>query len=144
MNSSEPEIAQFLSSFPSDIQALVHLLRKVVHQAFPDVNEAVYKGWRLIGYRTPGPKRGRYFAYIAPDPAEVQLGFEWGVLMADPHHLLGGNGKQVRTIKINAAENVRPRLLVPYFHEAARVAHLSRDEKANLLLQREAEEAELT
>ena len=60
----------FLASYPAPIQELAQQLRAVVKEAVPEINERVYRGWRLIGYRVIGPERrrkgGAYFCYIAP------------------------------------------------------------------------------
>ena len=54
--------------------------------------ERVRVGWHLIGYDLPLRRYGVYFAYVAPEPVHVHLGFEWGVFMSDPQGLLAGRG----------------------------------------------------
>ena len=60
-----PTPEQFLSGFPPEIAALSNHLRGLIRRAVPDPIEAVYPGWKLIGYRVRDGARDRYFGYIA-------------------------------------------------------------------------------
>jgi hypothetical protein len=51
----------------------------------------VQPGWRLIGYDLPVGNRLRYFAFVAPEPIHVHLGFEHGTWMADRTDLEGAH-----------------------------------------------------
>jgi hypothetical protein len=53
----KPTPDEFLSAFPSEIQALANQLRGLVKETIPSVREAVYTGWKLIGYRVKKGKR---------------------------------------------------------------------------------------
>jgi hypothetical protein len=54
---AKPTPEEFLSTFPPEIQALAHELRSLVKETVPNVNESVYTGWKLIGYRVKKGKR---------------------------------------------------------------------------------------
>ena len=85
------------------------------------------------------PDRKAYFCYVAPSQHDVTLGFEYGVFLGDPHRLLHGDGKQVRYIVVADPEDISEPQLATNVREAARLATLSRDERARLELAREAE-----
>lgn len=68
----EPE--PFLRTDPEPIARLGERLREVVKGAVPGALEAVYTGWRLIGYRRPERAGSRYFCFIAPFEDRVALG----------------------------------------------------------------------
>ena len=51
---------------------------RIIREAVPDAIERVRVGWHLIGYDLPLRRYGVYFAYVAPEPAHVHLGFEYG------------------------------------------------------------------
>ena len=72
-----PEL--FLSGYSADIREIAERLRGVVREAVPESIERVRTGWRLIGYDVPVGRRTRYFAFVAPEPEHVHLGFEYGV-----------------------------------------------------------------
>lgn len=128
---------QFLIDYPPQIQELAQELRTLVKDVVPDIDEKVYRGWQLIGYRAKRTgsqrrDRGAYFCYIAPRADTLQLGFEYGVLLADQEGLLEGQGKQVRYITFTPAADFERAGVKRLIVEAARVALLSKEEKADL------------
>jgi hypothetical protein len=117
-----PTPEQFLAAFPPTIQALADQLRVLVRRTVPNVDEAVYPGWRLIGYRQREGRSSRYFCFVAPSPDHVALGFEYGVLLANDAGLLEGDGTQVRYVTIRRIEDIREPELAALIAEAAMVA----------------------
>jgi hypothetical protein len=133
------EIDEYLALYPPEIRAICEALRALIKEAVPGVQEALYRGWQLIGYRTPAASTNRYFCFIAPYGDRVRLGFEWGVLLADEARLLQDSGTRVRSLYLSSTAVFQRDLLTAYLREAAQVAALSKEEKAALALQREAE-----
>lgn len=121
----------FIEGFPPPMQDIAHRLRTIVRVAFPDVIERVRLGWHLIGYEVPGPKRAVYFAYIAPEPIHVHLGFEHGWAMRDSRGLLQGVGitKQVRWLTFVPGDPIDDDVCIALLHEAATVARMTRGER---------------
>jgi hypothetical protein len=120
-----PEL--FLSGYPPEIHDLAEQLRAVVHEAVPEAIERVRAGWRLIGYDVPVGRRTRYFAFVAPEPAHVHLGFEYGVWMADPEGLLRGahlDLRKVRFVTYQPGDQIPIDDLVRYTREAAELASM--------------------
>jgi hypothetical protein len=117
-----PSPEQFLAAFPSAIQALADQLRALVRRTVPNVDEAVYVGWRLIGYRVREGRHSRYFCFVAPSPDRVALGFEYGVLLTNDAGLLEGDGTQVRYVRIRRPEDIREPELAALIAEAAMMA----------------------
>ncbi|MEO8468711.1 MAG: DUF1801 domain-containing protein [Chloroflexota bacterium] len=127
--------SDLLADFPGPMAEIGEWLRGVVHRAIPASVERVRPGWRLIGFDVPtGTRRDAYFAYIAPEPIHIHLGFEHGVSMADPHRLLQGRGitKQVRWVTLIPATMLPEDRLADLLREAARVTLLSRAERLAL------------
>jgi hypothetical protein len=122
-----PTPEQFLASFPPEVQALAERLRALVRQAVPDSVEAVYPGWKLIGYRRPVQGGSVYFGYVAPQIDRAMLGFEYGVLLEDRHGLLEGSGSQVRYVSARLPGDLRMRALLRLIRQAAEVAALPRE-----------------
>lgn len=118
-----PEL--FLSGYPAEIRAMAERLRSLVHEAVPEAIERVRTGWRLIGYDVPVDRRTRYFAFVAPEPKHVHLGFEYGIWMADPEELLRGahlNLRKVRYVTYEPGDSIPTKALVRYAREAAALA----------------------
>jgi hypothetical protein len=99
-----------------------------VRRAVPDAIERVRPGWRLIGFDVPvGRRKAAYFAYVAPEPAHVHLGFEYGAWMADPGGILAGAHlrlRRVRYLTFRPGEEPPAESLVELIREAARIASL--------------------
>ena len=122
-----PEI--FLSDYSPEIQAVANALRGAVMTAVPDAIERVRIGWRLIGYDVPAGRRTRYFAFVAPEPGHVHLGFEYGIWMSDPEHLLHGAELKLRKVRYFTFEPGDPipdDVVARYVEEAAGLAVLRR------------------
>ena len=124
-----------LEVYPPAIRDAAEKLRAIVRRAVPDAVERVRGGWRLIGYEVPVGRRGRYFAYIAPEPIHIHLGFEYGAWMADPDGLLEGAHlklKQVRYTTFTPGQPIPARPLADLTIEAVRVALLTREQRLSL------------
>ena len=119
---AKPSPEEFLSSFPLEIQALANELRALVKETTPNVKEAVYTGWKLIGYRVKQGKRDAYFCFIAPFPNRIMLGFEYGILLFDPNLRLEGEGSQVRYLTVREKGDVDPESFRAFIAEAAQIA----------------------
>ena len=130
----------FLEGYPAGIRDAAETLRAIVRRAVPDAIESVRGGWRLIGYEVPVGRRSRYFAYVAPEPIHVHLGFEYGVWMDDSDGLLQGAHlglKKVRFTTFTEGQAIPEAALERLTREAARVALLSRGERLARAFDRE-------
>jgi hypothetical protein len=130
----------FLAGYADEIRALAETLRAIVRHAAPDAIERVRPGWRLIGYDLPVGKRTVYFAFVAPEPIHVHLGFEHGIFMADPDRRLAGAHlrlKKVRFTTFEPGDPIPEEAMVGLTREAARTARLSREERMALVLDRD-------
>ena len=130
----------FLAGYPDGIRAAAQALRAIVRRAVPEAVEGVRGGWRLIGYEVPVGRRSRYFAYVAPEPIHVHLGFEYGAWMDDPDGLLQGAHLGLRKVRFTTFTEGQPipeAALERLTREAARVALLSRGERLALAFDRE-------
>lgn len=138
MESLPPEL--FLDAYPPAIRERAERLRAIVRRAVPDVVERVRPGWRLIGYDIPVGRRFRYFAWVAPEPIHVHLGFEVGTLMDDPDGVLQGAHlklKKVRYVTFRPGERIPEARLVALTKQAARIAGMSREERLSMVLDRD-------
>ncbi len=122
-----PEL--LLSGYSAEIRDIAEGLRAVVRDAVPEAIERVRTGWRLIGYDVPVGRRTRYFAFVAPEPEHVHIGFERGVLMSDPEGILRGahlDLRKVRFVTYVPGDPIPTNDLIRYTREAADLAALGR------------------
>lgn len=115
----------FLSGYAPEIREIADRLRDIVGEAVPDAIERVRTGWRLIGYDIPVGRSTRYFAFVAPEPAHVHLGFEHGIWMTDPDGILLGAHlklRKVRYVTCVPGDPIPTDALVRYTREAAELA----------------------
>lgn len=119
---AKPSPEQFLSTFPPDMQTLANELRALVKETIPNVKEAVYPGWKLLGYRVKKGRSDAYFCFIAPFENRIMLGFEYGVQLFDPNLWLEGDGTQVRYLTVREKEDIQPEIFQAFIAEAAQIA----------------------
>jgi hypothetical protein len=119
---TKPTPEEFLSTFPPEIEMLANELRALVKETTPNVKEAVYTGWKLIGYRVKQGRRDAYFCFIAPFPNRIMLGFEYGIQLFDPNLRLEGEGTQVRYLTVREKEDIDPESFRAFIVEAAQIA----------------------
>lgn len=81
-----------IAEHPPEIRELTQVLRAFVRETVPTATEQAYSVWHGIGFRDPD---AGYFCGIFPGKDTVKLGFERGVDLPDPEHILVGDGRQV-------------------------------------------------
>ncbi len=113
---------EFLSTFPPEMQELANELRSLVKETIPNVKEAVYSGWKLIGYRVKKGRKDAYFCFIAPFPNRIMLGFEYGIQLFDPNLRLEGDGTQIRYLTVREKDDIDPESFRAFIIEAAQIA----------------------
>jgi hypothetical protein len=129
-----------LADYPASIREAADTLRGLVRKATPGAVERVRPGWRLIGYDVPAGRRLRYFAYVAPEPGHIHLGFEYGAWMADPARMLEGAHlrlRKVRYLTFQPGQEIPSPAVVDLIREAARLAMMSRSERMSIVLDRD-------
>ncbi len=127
---------ELLARHADHIIAIAEALRGTVRAALPDAIERVRPGWRLIGYDVPVGRRTAYCCFVWAEPEHVHLGFEHGVLLADPRGALQGRGvtKRVRWLTFTSVRGTDGPEVRTFIRESARVASLSRDQRMAMLL----------
>ncbi|HET9347166.1 MAG TPA: DUF1801 domain-containing protein [Candidatus Limnocylindrales bacterium] len=118
--------AEFLlDGFPPAIRETGLALRRLIFATIPDAAETVRPGWRWIAYSLPERRRVRNFAWIGPERKHIHLGFEHGVLLADPDRLLHGAEERLRQFRYFTFEptiDVDEAILVDFIRRAADLA----------------------
>jgi hypothetical protein len=120
-----PELLKFLSAYDKPVIALALALRKKVLTAAPMATETIYDAYSAvaIGYSFTGRlKEG--FCHIAVYSKHVNLGFDWGTELPDPHELLEGTGKRTRHVTLRNLSDVKDPRLGPLLRIAIQNGHI--------------------
>lgn len=88
------------------VQQLSNYLRKLIFDVYPKVVEVPWIKQQIIGYGVGPKKMTEHFCYIAPYGEHVNLGFNYGLVLPDPDHLLEGSGKKFRHVKIQDLKDI--------------------------------------
>jgi hypothetical protein len=120
--------AEFLlDGYPTAIRETGLELRRLIFATVPAAVETVRPGWRWIAYSLPDGRRVRNFAWIGPERKHIHLGFEHGVLLADPDRLLHGVEERLRQFRyftFEPALDLDEAILVDFIGRAADLALL--------------------
>jgi hypothetical protein len=120
--------AEFLlDGFPPAIRDTGLALRRLIFATVPAAVETVRPGWRWIAYSLPDGRRVRNFAWIGPERKHIHLGFDHGILLADPDHLLHGIEERLRQFRyftFEPAIDLDEAILVDFIRRAADLALL--------------------
>jgi hypothetical protein len=136
----EPQPVEFLlDAYPEAIRETGLALRELIFRTVPGTVETVRPGWRWIAYSLPEGKRVRNFAWIGPERKHIHLGFEHGILLADPDRILHGAEerlKQFRYFTFEPSIDVEEAVLADFLRRAADLAMLSPAARKAMALER--------
>ncbi|WP_219416447.1 DUF1801 domain-containing protein [Pseudonocardia nigra] len=94
---ADQQLQRLLEGEPPAVAQLVRRLREVVRSAHPDLRERVNLGWHGLAFHHP---RGGYVCALFPRDGGVNVGFEHGADLPDPHGRLLGKGRRTRDVRI--------------------------------------------
>ncbi|HEY7132988.1 MAG TPA: DUF1801 domain-containing protein [Candidatus Limnocylindrales bacterium] len=125
---TEDQPAEFLlEGYPPAIRDTGRRLRALIFETVPASVETVRPGWRWVAYSLPEKGRVRNFAWIGPERKHIHLGFEHGILLADPDRILHGAEerlKQFRYFTFEPSIDVDESVLADFVRRAADLARL--------------------
>lgn len=99
-------IEAFFAGYPPEVQAICRILRSMVQNAMPQANELLFAKQNHTAYSF-SMSRNDTISYICPLKDYVRLGFMYGTHLSDPYHLLIGEGKRLRHVKVRTIEEAR-------------------------------------
>jgi len=95
---------------------IVLALREMVVREAPHATESVYSLYAVVDLFTFA-RPSDAFIHIVAYEKHVNLGFNQGALLPDPHGLIAGTGKKIRHIRIKTNEDLKLPLR-PYIRAA--------------------------
>jgi hypothetical protein len=109
--SSETEVEALLADHPDDVARAARRVRAVLREGHTGLVEKVRVGWHSINYHDPA---AGFVCALFPTADRVQLVFERGASLPDPHRLLTGTGRQVRALEYSTEADVDPAVVLEY------------------------------
>jgi len=108
MRQTPRQLRDFLDAFPADVAKLFAATRRAVLVASPDAHELIYDAYNAltIAYSFSGRLRDA-FCHVAAYSSHVNLGFNRGAELPDPHGILAGSGARIRHVRVSAAADLR-------------------------------------
>ena len=102
--SAATQLAGFIAKFTPETAALIKALRARMRRLLPHAFELVYDNCNffVIGYG-PTARPSEAVLSLAAQASGVALCFLHGAKLPDPHRLLRGSGRQVRSLKLPTA-----------------------------------------
>ena len=107
-------VDEFIATAPTEHQELLEMLRTLIFETFPKVNEQ-YK-WSRPVYATE-----KDFCYLAKAKKYVTLGFYNIQNISDPKGILEGTGKNMRHVKVDKKEKIDKPLFKKMLQQAAEI-----------------------
>ena len=106
--SATKQIAGFIAKFDPKVAKLIRSLRVATRKRFPAAVELVYDNYNFLVFGFSTTERSSdCLVSLAADGHGVTLFFYWGAKLPDPHKILQGSGKQVRSIRLESAATLQ-------------------------------------
>ena len=104
---TESQIASFLGKYTPAIEGQLRDARARLCAHFPRGFELVFDNYNALVFGISPTKRSQdAFISVAGYPKWVTLFFLYGTDLQDPHGLLEGEGKQVRSVRLKSPDDI--------------------------------------
>jgi len=98
--------AAFCNSLSENARAIVVEADRLIRSLNPAVVQILWAHQRTIGYGIGPKKMTEHYCYLDVYDQHVNLGFNHGVALADPKHLLKDSGARFRSLRLNSAADL--------------------------------------
>ena len=100
MRPPDAEYLKLLRQYSDSIQELALATRQLILKEAPEANEFVYEVYTIADHFAFTARPSDAFVFTTAHSKWVNLGFNFGAYLPDPHGLLRGDGKVIRHIRI--------------------------------------------
>ena len=102
-----PDFQNLLDHKSKEVIDLFTDLRSYILELYPEANELIYHTHALTAVFSISEKLSDAFVMLPIYTNHVNLGFNKGTLLKDPHNLLAGTGKLIRHIPVQKPKDFR-------------------------------------
>lgn len=130
MSKARPIHPDFLALLERKDKALIDLFadaREFILELHPSANELLYHTHALTAVFSVSDKLGDAFCMLPIYTNHLNLGFNKGTLLPDPHKLLTGTGNLIRHIDVSAPAHYRNQKVSDLVRAAVAFAHSDLD-----------------
>ena len=114
------EIESFLQHVPVHLQDIVFELRNIIASVAPDAAEAIRWGGLSYFHEGRGGIVSAGICQIGIHEDYIRLDFIHGIFLSDPHHLLQGNQKVKRYVRLGSYDHAPWNALKQLIQESSR------------------------
>ena len=102
----DPEYLALLLPYGEVVQKLALAARKLILEEAPQAGEFVYEVYTIADHFSFTGRPSGAFVFTTTHANWVNLGFNFGAVLPDPHSLLRGEGKVIRHVRIAKAADL--------------------------------------
>ncbi|MDZ4794361.1 MAG: DUF1801 domain-containing protein [Bacteroidota bacterium] len=128
-----PEFLFLLSPKEQKLIELFKDLREYILEIHPESNELLYHTHALTSVFSISDKLADSFCMLPVYSKHMNLGFNKGTLLKDPHQLLKGTGKLIRHIPIDSPPDYRNKKVKDLLKEAIAFAIKDMDKPTKIV-----------
>ena len=99
----DPAYLQLLGRYSEAVQKLALAARQLILEEAPEAGEFVYEVYTIADHFGFTERPSDAFVFTTTHAKWVNLGFNFGAALPDPHELLRGDGKLIRHVRIAEA-----------------------------------------
>ena len=92
-----PQVNEYIDGLSGEIQEISQKLRATIFEVVPEAMEELKWG-------VPCYSKTKSFCYFKATKKHVNLGFDRGAELDDPHEMLEGTGKLMRHVKLKPGQ----------------------------------------
>ena len=100
MRPPDPEYLKLLGRYSDTVRKLALATRKMILENAPDAGEFVYEVYTIADHFAFTERPSDAFVFTTTHANWVNLGFNFGAVLADPRGLLRGDGKMIRHVRV--------------------------------------------
>jgi hypothetical protein len=100
MRRPDPEYLRLLRPYGEAIQRLALAARQLILAEAPEASEFVYEVYTIADHFSFTDRPSDAFVFTTTHTKWVNLGFNFGSQLPDPHGLLRGEGKWIRHVRV--------------------------------------------
>lgn len=104
---AEDPLAPVLAQLTEPTRALFQGARELIRSVHPEVVEVGWPVQKTAGFGVGPKKMSEQYIYFVGYPKHLVLGFYYGADLDDPHGLLTGSGKAMRSTRITSLADLR-------------------------------------